>query len=106
MDEEHSRFDHVRASLAVNRHVYAHRYFRLRLPLRPWVTQKFGFRTRSLRRCRYSLYGETKTNRQSARAVTQAYHHKKFANQLLSSRILEVGGYQPPKKSRRQPQTD
>ena len=32
MDEEHSRFDQVRASLAINRYVYAHRYFRLRLP--------------------------------------------------------------------------
>jgi hypothetical protein len=29
VDEEHSRFDDVRAGLAVNRYVYAHRNFRL-----------------------------------------------------------------------------
>ena len=87
MDEEHSRFDQVRASLAINRYVYARRYFRLRLPLRPWVTQNSGFRMRSLGDVA-SRYGEVKTNRPiSARGHT-AYQHKEFANQSLSSPSL------------------
>ena len=119
MDEEHSRFDHVRAGLAINRYVYAHRYFRLRLPLRPWVTQKSGFRTRSLRRCRYSRYGEAKTNRPiSIRGHTglSLQGVRKLIVELFEQhlRVFEVGGIEAfvktetsrPKNHRRQPQTD